>query len=576
MDNSNDSARSINKSKRRDLGKLLVENHIISSDQLNIALTEQKKTQEQLNKILVNLGFVSETVVRDLLSQSLGQSSVDLSKLIVDYEAVKLVPKSLAYRYTLLPLSFDAKTKTLIIAMTDVFNVLATDQLLSTLGGGYKVETVMAGEAEIINALDNVYGFDLSIDGILHEIETGEIDYQSLPTNRNEYSQPLIRLVDALLSDAVKRGASDIHFEPEKGFLRIRYRIDGVLQQIRSLHKNYWAAIAVRLKVLANLNIAESRITQDGRMTLMLSGRSIDFRVSVQPTIYGENIVLRILDSQRGIMTLEQLGLSEGNLTHLRLMIARPEGVILITGPTGSGKTTTLYSILSYLNTERVNIMTLEDPVEYALGQVRQSAVNEAIKLDFSNGIRSIMRQDPDIILVGEIRDEDTADMTFRAAMTGHQVYSTLHTNSAIGAIPRLLDIGILPDIMAENIIGIIGQRLVRVLCIACKRGYSPQNTQRRLLELTPTEIMTIYEARGCERCEQRGYKGRIALMELLRFDEALQDKVAHHATTFDVRQYVRQTGFQTLAHDGVRRVLEGTTSLEEVSRVIDLTTRLN
>lgn len=576
MDNSNDSAKAINKSKRRDLGKLLVENHIISSDQLNIALTEQKKTQEQLNKILVNLGFVSETVVRDLLSQSLGQSSVDLSKFIVDYEAVKLVPKSLAYRYTLLPLSFDAKTKTLIIAMTDVFNVLATDQLLSTLGGSYKVETVMAGEAEIINALDNVYGFDLSIDGILHEIETGEIDYQSLPANRNEYSQPLIRLVDALLSDAVKRGASDIHFEPEKGFLRIRYRIDGVLQQIRSLHKNYWAAIAVRLKVLANLNIAESRITQDGRMTLMLSGRSIDFRVSVQPTIYGENIVLRILDSQRGIMTLEQLGLLEENLAHLRLMIARPEGVILITGPTGSGKTTTLYSILSYLNTERVNIMTLEDPVEYALGQVRQSAVNEAIKLDFSNGIRSIMRQDPDIILVGEIRDEDTADMTFRAAMTGHQVYSTLHTNSAVGAIPRLLDIGILPDIMAENIIGIIGQRLVRVLCTACKRGYSPQNTQRRILELTPTETITIYEARGCERCEQRGYRGRIALMELLRFDEALQDKVAHHATTFDVRQYIRQTGFQTLAHDGVRRVLEGTTSLEEVSRVIDLTARLN
>jgi len=565
-----------NKSTRRDLGKLLLENHIITSDQLNIALTEQKKTQEQLNKILVNLGFVSEAVVRDLLSQSLGQSSVDLSKLVVDHEAVRLVPKSLAYRYTLLPLSFDANTKTLVVAMTDVFNVLALDQLVSTLGGGYKVETVMAGEAEIINALDNVYGFDLSIDGILHEIETGEVDYQSLPANRNEYSQPLVRLVDALLTDAVKRRASDIHFEPEKGFLRIRYRVDGVLQQIRSLHKNYWSAIAVRLKVLAGLNIAENRITQDGRMTLMLSGRSIDFRVSVQPTIYGENIVLRILDSQRGIMTLEQLGLSEDNLARLRLMIARPEGVILITGPTGSGKTTTLYSILSYLNTEKVNIMTLEDPVEYALGQVRQSAVNESVKLDFSNGIRSIMRQDPDIILVGEIRDKDTADMTFRAAMTGHQVYSTLHTNSAVGAIPRLLDIGILPDIMAENVIGIIGQRLVRVLCTFCKRTYSPKNTHRRILELTPTEKIVIYEAVGCERCEQRGYKGRIALMEILRFDEALQDKVAHHATTFDVRQYTRQVGFQTLAHDGTRRVLEGITSLEEVSRVVDLTERLN
>jgi type II secretory ATPase GspE/PulE/Tfp pilus assembly ATPase PilB-like protein len=562
--------------KPRELGKLLVEEHIITSDQLKIALIEQKKTQEQLNKILVNLGFVSEAVVRDLLSESLGQDSVDLTKFVVDHTAVHLVPKSLAYRYTLLPLSFDEKTKTLVVAMTDIFNVLAIDQLVSTLGGGYKVETVMAGEAEISNALDNVYGFDLSIDGILHEIETGEIDYQSLPANRTEYSQPLIRLVDALFSDAVKRGASDIHFEPEKGFLRIRYRIDGVLQQIRSLHKNYWSAIAVRLKVLAGLNIAENRITQDGRLSLMLSGRSIDFRVSVQPTIYGENIVLRILDSQRGIMALEQLGLSTDNLSHLRLMIARPEGVILITGPTGSGKTTTLYSILNYLNTEEVNIMTLEDPVEYALGQVRQTAVNESIKLDFSNGIRSIMRQDPDIILVGEIRDEETAEMTFRAAMTGHQVYTTLHTNSAVGAIPRLSDIGVLTDIMAENIIGIIGQRLVRVLCTACKQGYSPKNTQRRLLELTPTEEITIYNAVGCERCGQRGYKGRIALMEILRFDSALQDKVAHHATTFDVKQYTRQQNFKTLAHDGIRRVLDGMTSLEEVSRVIDLTERLS
>lgn len=562
--------------KRRDLGKMLVEGHIITSDQLNIALTEQKKTQEQLSKILVELGFVSEAVVRDLLSQSLGQTSVDLSKFVVDNEAIHLVPKSLAYRHTMLPLSFDKETNTLVVAMADVFNVLAVDQLVSALGGHHKVDTVMAGEAEIVSALDNAYGFDLSIDGILHEIETGEIDYQSLSANRNEYSQPLIRLVDALLSDAVKRGSSDIHFEPEKGFLRIRYRVDGVLHQVRSLHKNYWSAIAVRLKVLADLNIAENRIAQDGRMSLMLSGRSIDFRVSVQPTIYGENIVLRILDSQRGIMSMEQLGLLEENLTRLRLMIARPEGVILITGPTGSGKTTTLYSILNYLNTEEVNIMTLEDPVEYALGQVRQSAVNEAVKLDFSNGIRSIMRQDPDIILVGEIRDEDTAEMTFRAAMTGHQVYSTLHTNSAVGAIPRLLDIGVRPDIMAENIIGIVGQRLVRLLCHTCKRAYSPKNVQRRLLELAETEKVTIYEATGCERCEQRGYKGRIALMEILHFDESLQDKVAHHAATFDIKQYTRQIGFQTLAHDGVRRVLEGTTSLEEVSRVVDLTERLN
>jgi len=558
------------------VGEMLIEQGIISQDQLKIALTEQKKTQEQLSKILVELGFVSEAVMRDILSQTLGQSSVDLAKLVFDSEAIKLVPKNFAYRHTLLPLSFDKNSNTLTVAMADVFNVLAIDQLIASSGGHLKVEPLMAGESEIVNAIDNLYGYDLSLDGILHEIETGEIDYQSLPPNRNEYSQPIVRLVDALLSDAVKRGASDIHFEPEKGFIRIRYRIDGVLQQIRSLHKTYWSALVVRLKVMANLNIAETRIPQDGRISLTLVGRSVDFRVSAHPTVYGENIVLRILDSQRGIMSLDGIGLSEENLNTLKLMIARPEGVVLVTGPTGSGKTTTLYSLLKHLNTEDVNIITLEDPVEYILGQVRQTTVNEAVKLDFANGIRSMMRQDPDIILVGEIRDEETAEMAFRAAMTGHQVYSTLHTNSAIGAIPRLLDIGILPDIMAENIIGVMGQRLVRKLCSTCKHAIAPVELHRLLLGLTQHDEVTIYQPDSCDQCDFRGYRGRLALMEILRLDESLQDLIAHRATTYDVKQHAQRMGFKTLAEDGIRRVLEGITSLEEVSRVVDLTSRLN
>jgi len=567
---------------RRRIGEILVEKGIISYDQLKIALTEQKKNPELLGKILVNLGFVSEAVMRDSLSQSLGRASVDLSKLMIDPEAIKLVPKSFARRHTLLPISYERSSRRLLVAMADVFNVLAIDQLTVTLNsqaataeaGTIKIEPVMAGEAEIVNAIDNVYGYDLSIDGILNEIETGEIDYQSLEANRDEYSQPLVRLVDALLSDAVKRGASDVHFEPEKGFIRIRYRIDGVLQQVRSLHKNYWSAIAVRLKVMAGLNIAETRIAQDGRMTLTFSGRSIDFRVSVQPTVYGENIVLRILDSLRGLVALDELGLTDDNLQTLKLMIARPEGIILITGPTGSGKTTTLYSVLNHLNTEAVNIMTLEDPVEYVLGQVRQSAVNEAVKLDFANGIRSMMRQDPDIILVGEVRDEETAEMAFRAAMTGHQVYSTLHTNSAIGAIPRLRDIGILPDIMAENIIGVVAQRLVRKLCPHCKAPYTPEEIHYHLLKIPPRQDITLYESTGCEHCDYRGYKGRMAIMEILRVDAPLQDLIAHRATTYDLRQHNQKTGFISLAEDGIRRILEGMTSLEEVSRVVDLTDR--
>ncbi|OUD14693.1 secretion system protein E [Thioflexithrix psekupsensis] len=562
---------SIEKPNRR-IGEMLVKQGIISQDQLRIALTEQKKNQGQLGRILVDLGFVSEAIMRDLLSQSLGQNSVDISKLVVDHEALRLVPKNLARRHNMLPVSFSPETKTLTVAMADIFNVLAIDQLVASLGGTFIVEPVLASETEIIGAIDHVYGYDLSLDGILHEIETGEVDYQSFSANRDEYSHPLVRLVDALLSDAVKRSASDIHFEPEKGFLRIRYRIDGVLQQIRSLHKNYWSAIAVRLKVISGMNIAETRIPQDGRISLTLCGRLIDFRVSSQPTVHGENIVLRILDRQKGIVRLEELGLLEDNLYTLQLMIARPEGIILITGPTGSGKTTTLYSILNHLNQESVNIMTLEDPVEYVLGQVRQSAVNEAVKLDFSNGIRSMMRQDPDIILVGEIRDEDTAEMAFRAAMTGHQVYSTLHTNSAIGAIPRLLDIGIQPDLMAENIIGIIGQRLVRKLCPYCKESYQPTDMHRRLLNLPANKNVTLYRAKGCEKCNERGYQGRMALMEILRVDDALQDLISHRATTYDLKQHAAKTGFQTLAQEGIRRILEGLTSVEEVSRVVDMT----
>lgn len=542
------------------IGELLLKQQIITDDQLKIALTEQKKNAEKLGKILINLGFVSEAVIRDLMSQSLGVSHVDLSQLVVDSEAIRLVPQNLAYRYTLLPINFDNSTQTLTVAMADIFNVLAIDQLVAILGEKITIEPVVAGEAEIINAIDNWYGFELSIDGILQEIETGEIDYQSLSVSQGEYSQPLVRLVDALLSDAVKHGASDIHLEPEKGFLKIRYRIDGVLQQIRSLHKDYWPAIVVRLKVMAGLNIAENRQPQDGRISLTLSGRTIDFRLSVQPTIHGENLVLRILDRQKGILTLEQLELLDENLTSLKEMIARPEGVILITGPTGSGKTTTLYSLLQQINREEVNIMTLEDPVEYILGQVRQTAVNEAVKLDFANGIRSMMRQDPDIIMIGEIRDQEAAEMAFRAAMTGHQVYSTLHTNSAIGAIPRLLDIGILPDILAENLIGVIGQRLVRKLCPACKQEYLDQ-----------TKKVNLYHAVGCEMCGQRGYKGRIALMEIFRLDDTLEEMITHQSSTYKLKKQAKKSGFVTLAEEGMRRVLEGSTALEEVSRVVDL-----
>ncbi|HNB66968.1 MAG TPA: ATPase, T2SS/T4P/T4SS family [Accumulibacter sp.] len=558
------------------LGQILINKGILSEDQLRISLLEQMKSNQPIGKLLVSLGFVSEATLRDALSESLGKQSIDLSNAIVDPSGLKLIPRELAKRHHLLPLDYDQESRRLTIAIADINDIVALDKLRGLAGDDIEIDTLLAGETEIDRAIDQSYGHELSIDGILHEIETGEIDFRGLQSSADEYSQPVVRLIDSILTDAVKRESSDIHFEPEAGFLRIRYRIDGMLRQIRSLHKTYWPAMAVRIKVLAGMNIAETRAPQDGRIALNMRGRQIDFRASVQPTIHGENIVLRILDRQKGIVPLDGLGLAERQLDQLKLMIARPEGIVFVTGPTGSGKTTTLYSILNHINSEGVNIMTLEDPVEYPMTLVRQTSASESLKLDFASGIRSIMRQDPDIILVGEVRDADTAAMALRAAMTGHQVYSTLHTNSAIGAIPRLLDIGVLPDIMAGNIIGIIAQRLIRRLCVRCKVPYQAEAHEAHVLgSLTDGARPIIYRPGGCERCDFQGYRGRMAIMELLRVNGDMDELIARRSTVREMRQLATRQGFATLADDGLRRVLDGSTSLEEVGRVVDLTDRM-
>ena len=562
--------------KQKRLGEELIEKGLVTYDQVEIALTEQKKNYRLIGEILVSLGFVSESVMRDVLGKILGVGSVDLSTVIPDQGALALIPKEIADRHTIIPVSFDEYAQQLKIAMKNASDLMVQDRIHALVGRKIEIIPLVAGVGEIKKAIDQFYGYELSVDGILHEIETGEIDYKSLDAIDDEYSQPLVRLVDAILADAVKREASDIHFEPEDGFLRLRYRVDGVLRQIRSLHKDYWSAIVVRLKVMSSMNIAETKIPQDGRLSLQVQGHRVDFRVSAQPTTHGENIVLRVLDRAKGIVPLENLGVNESTLDTLRLMMARPEGIILVTGPTGSGKTTTLYSMLNYVKSEQVNIMTLEDPVEYPVDMIRQTSVNEVARMDFANGIRSMMRQDPDIILVGEIRDEDTADMAFRAAMTGHQVLSTLHTNSAIGAIPRLLDIGVLPDIMTGNIIGIISQRLIRLLCPLCKSPREADEVDSKLLGVEyVNDTLTIYEADGCPQCDNTGYKGRVAIIEALRIDNQLDEQIAKRATLGELRASAKSTGYKTLADDAIRRVLEGETSLQEVSRVIDLTQRL-
>lgn len=558
------------------LGELMTKLGLISQDQLHIALMEQAKNDMPIGRQLVRLGFVTEAMVRDTLAETLGHESIDLSTVVADREALELVPEDFCKRYHLLPVAYEDSSQTMTVAMSDLFNVVALDHLRALLGESVQIKPLLAAEAQLEETIDHFYGYELSVDGILREIETGEIDYQSFAAAGDEYTQPVVRLVGALLMDAVKRGASDIHFEPEQAFLRIRYRIDGVLLQVRSLHKSYWGGVAVRLKVISGLDISETRAAQDGRLNMNLIGRPIDFRVSTHPTIHGENIVLRVLDREKSIIPLENMGLRTAVSDEMRLMLNRPEGIVIVTGPTGSGKTTTLYSLLTHRNDESVNIMTLEDPVEYPVALMRQTSVSEVNKVDFANGIRSIMRQDPDIILVGEIRDEDTATMAFRAAMTGHQVFTTLHTNSALGAFPRLMDIGILPNILAGNIIGVLAQRLVRVLCPHCKTPHKLDDIERKVLRLKASARPQVYRAKGCEKCYQQGYRGRMAIMELLRIDSDIDSLISRHAHLDELQTVAFEKGFVTLAEDGIRRILEGTTSLEEVMRVIDLTSHMN
>lgn len=557
------------------LGDVLIDKGLITLDQLKIALTEQKTKKLPIGKMLVALGFVTDSVIRDVLGEALGHEAVDLSQIIPDPDALKLVEKDLAIQLKLIPLLYFEATNELTVAMTDTMDLQALDRLRAAVGVNVVIKANLAVESEIQSAIDQFYGYELSVDGILNELETGVIDVQGLQTTDAEYSQPIVRLMNALLADAVKSGASDIHIEPEEGFIRVRYRIDGVLRQIRSLHRKFLSAIVVRIKVMSDMNIADTRAAQDGRISLGISGRTIDFRVSSQPTTWGENLVLRVLDRQKGIVEMHNMGLRDEMLTRLQIMMSRPEGILLVTGPTGSGKTTTLYSMITAINSPDINIMTLEDPVEYPLPMIRQTSVNEAAKLDFATGIRSMMRQDPDVILIGEIRDQDTAEMAMRAAMTGHKVFSTLHTNSAIGIFPRLKDIGVSPEILAGNIIGVVSQRLVRQLCTHCKKEKQVDEMERTLFGFDDS-VKTIYESEGCPKCNYVGYKGRFALMEVLRMDSDLDEMIVNQDSMNDFERVAIEKGFVSIQNDAARWLADGRTSSEEVTRVIDFTGRLN
>lgn len=551
------------------LGQRLVAEGNISRDQLSIALIEHKKTGFNLGDILVTMGFVRVEIVREMVGSYVGYASMSLKEVVPDPSALSLISEGFAHQYLVMPISLQEGR--LQIAMSNPGELLVLDKIKRHLQNPLiQAVPVLVIESEIQAAIDNYYGYELSIEGILNELETGKVEL-SQASIANEYSQPMVRLVDNLLTDAVKKNASDIHFEPEENYIRIRYRIDGVLQEIRLLHKLYWSGLVVRIKVLSALDLTEQRLPQDGRMSLVVHGRRIDFRVSSLPGSHGENIVLRILDREKGIVSLENLGLDTDSYDELKQMMSRPTGILLVTGPTGSGKTTTLYSILNELNEVGVNIMTLEDPIEYPMTMIRQTAVNEEIGMTFAAGIRALMRQDPDIILIGEIRDSETAEMSLRAAMTGHQVFATLHANSAIGAIPRLLDIGVTASIMAGNIIGIIAQRLARRLCIHCKQAYYPDEFEREVLELSDACDVKIYRSKGCQKCHGIGYKGRLAVLETLRFTQEMDELILMGASQKSLRNKAVESGFSTMAQSGLRWVKQGETTLDEIRRIVNV-----
>ena len=555
------------------LGEKLVLLGLISSDQLQIVLTEQKNTKKLFGAILVEMGFITESALGEVLAESSGTQKFDPKSSMLDSAIVRRIPKEIASRHKVIPVSYESNT--LQLAMADVYNVLAIDQVRRHVPRNTKIVPIYCTESEILELIDQYYDYEISVDGILREIETGIRDNTKLDGRQEGYVNPTVRLVNALLVDAIKLRASDIHFEPEGAFLRLRYRIDGQLVQVRAFHRDYWPAMSVRIKIMSGMNIAETRNPQDGRITYNVLGREVDFRVATMPTVHGENIVMRLLDKTKSLVPLEDLGFSEHNITLLKKLIKRPEGIIVVTGPTGSGKTTTLYSILNYINTIDTNIMTLEDPVEYQLPLIRQSSVREGTGMDFSNGVRSLMRQDPDIIFVGEVRDEDTALMAMRAALTGHQVYTTLHTNDALGAIPRLNDIGVPSHLLAGSLIACLAQRLSRKLCSHCKKPRPATAEECRILGVDAKNPPNVYQRQGCEKCGNKGYKGRVAIVEVLRVDRTMDELIATQATRKMMVDHALENGFVTMQQDGINKVLAGEIDLDELINVIDLTDRL-
>ena len=552
--------------KVKKLGELLIEFKYITRDQLEKALDHQEDSDKRLGDVLLDLGYISESDLVEVLEFQLGVERADLSKYVIDPSLSQYIPENIAQRYNAVPVSKDGDT--LKVAMSDPSDLLAIDDMEMT--SNLRVKPMIATKSEISQVMSQVYetGEDSSevfesLDYYKSEDDEPEID----ELKRMVEDAPIVRLTNMIINQALQKRASDIHIEPQENIVRIRYRIDGVLREHMTAPKYTQAALVSRIKIIADLDITKRRIPQDGRIAMNVRGMSIDMRVSTLPTVNGEKVVIRLLTKDDSLINIENLGFSDHNLRRFENLISQPHGIILVTGPTGSGKSTTLIAALNELNDVEKNIVTIEDPVEYQLGGINQVHAKEKVGLSFASTLRSILRQDPDIIMVGEIRDEETAEIAVRAALTGHLVMSTLHTNDSVSSVTRLVDMGIPPYLVASTVIGAMAQRLVRRLCSNCKEPYEAGIEEQEFMNLE--EGTTLYKAKGCNKCSETGYKGRLAVQEILTLDDKVEKMIVKGADEIDIKEYAETQGMVDLKHDGIEKVKQGLTSYEELARVI-------
>ncbi|AXI09694.1 type II secretion system protein GspE [Oceanobacillus zhaokaii] len=545
---------------RKRLGDLLVESGLITDDQLAGTLAN-KGEDEKLGDALLREGYITEQQLIEVLEFQLGIPHINVAQYPVEQETIQLVPKELAKRHLLLPIRIDGNK--LFVAMADPMDYFAMEEL--RMATGYQIMPGIATKDALYRMVTKYYDLQESINEVMDDYSREESMDE---TGITDEDSPIVKLVNQIITNAVAQRASDIHLDPQEVDLTVRYRVDGVLKTERALPKYMQNVLIARIKIMGNLNITENRIPQDGRIKVDINNRPIDIRISSLPSVYGEKIVMRILDLGSSMDQLDKLGLTPDNLVKFTKMIEKPNGIVLITGPTGSGKSSTLYAALNRLNSEEVNIITIEDPVEYRLRGINQVQVKEEVGMTFASGLRSILRQDPDIIMIGEIRDFETAQIAIRASLTGHLVLSTLHTNSAIAALTRLIDMGIEPFLISSSLAGVVGQRLVRRICRDCAEEVLPTAREQEIFQQAGIEAGAIKHGRGCPSCNGTGYRGRLAIHEILPIDDEINRLVMKAASMAAIRDYAKQMGMPFLIDDGLLKVAQGLTTTEEVLRV--------